>query len=204
MSLKRTVFCCGSLLLVGGLLAGCPSSSTAPATCEDGVCAEGLCVPPPYVPRATCMARCVVRIGSASPCPEGLPCIGPPGRSVCWRGGELPEDAPTLDSRICASGASRPDFEAEPLAYVCEPPCEGDGDCREGEVCLGRLACGISCASPMGAPCAAGSRCVEGYCVNARRFQDLDCDGDGDADCGLGSACDRTDAGLGCVLPLVP
>ena len=188
-----------SLLLL--CLSGCPSAFDPPANCDDGVCAgRDRCVLPPFVPRATCMASCERPTWSAipPPCPEGSPCIQYLGGDVCWTGGVVPDGAFAPDPSVCASGALRADFEAEPLVFQCRSGCVRDTDCAAPEICLGGMACAVPCTNPQGAPCAEGSTCVEGYCVNARRFIRMDCNGDGDPECPPGTACILTDVGVTC------
>lgn len=159
------------------------------------MCPAGLeCLSPPDVPESVCVERCDSVMVHCGP---GMICLFHRGVRVCWPGGDLPEGASSRDALACQRGlALRPDYEAEPLAYTCEPLCETSGDCRAGETCDDGLTCAVPCAGPGAAPCGAGSTCVQGFCLNARRFAQIDCDGngrvDGPADCPPGGMCDDT------------
>jgi hypothetical protein len=71
-------------------------------------------------------------------------------------------------------------LDAEPYRRTCEPICDTDAQCRSGERCqMFGGTCDVPCEGPGSTPCTAPNRCVDGFCVNERRFARIDCDGDG-------------------------
>lgn len=130
-------------------------------------------------------------------CDDGSWCRVLNRSSYCWYGGAVPEGEVEPRPGDCAFGlAHTPDYTAEPLGLICEPVCNEDDDCREGELCTTRR-----CSPPCGAgTCESPNRCALGTCVNERRFAQIDCDADGTPDCYPGLVCDAEAIG-GCAHP---
>jgi hypothetical protein len=133
---------------------------------------------------------------------------------ACYPGGLATEGTTTLLGSECGFGlAPRPHYDEEPLRFTCEPVCDTDADCRAGERChsYGGGTCDVPCEGSGATPCAPPNRCVDGFCLNERRFARIDCDGDGvithtfcnpelDCDCFPWGVCDP-DAIGGCAHP---
>ena len=176
----------------------CGTSHAPPVPCEDGVCPEGqLCVRLPSE-RRVCADLC--DRDETARCSSGAACTYHSSTAeVCWPGGDLMRGAHTIVNQRCGFGlTTRRDFESEPIDYTCQPVCELDEHCSDAERCQSQVTCAPPC--PEGTACGTDGRCVDGYCMNRRRYERLDCDGDGTPDCPFFTVCDAA-AVTGCGRP---
>lgn len=162
--------------------AGCPCYANG--TCDEGVCAGGVCP-------------------EEDPCPEGS--TGCP----CYANGTCDEGA-CVDA-VCVADEPCPDGEAgcpcRPEGGA-EPPCDGGLRCGAEQLCE---ACPVGergCACAEGALCAPGLRCGEAEVCEPCPSGELDCVcGEGDVcgeglRCTPGGTCEGCPAGeLGCACP---
>lgn len=174
------------------LAASCADTHQGEMRCVGGGCEDDfVCLPDEG---SVCVGSCDSTIMSR--CDNGAVCWRYRDGGVCWPGRDVPEGEEPPFQYDCAFGLRpRGDYESEPLRSTCEPVCNVDADCRDGEVCSGTT-CRAPCRNSAGEPCAATSYCVSGVvCVNERRFSRIDCDGDRDLDpeCTVTLACDPED-----------
>lgn len=182
-----------ALLASAGCIVRAPPREI-PAPCETNEACEptGTCIGE-TMGEGRCLRYC---FSSTRRCLDGAWCRAVAGGvNVCWDGGDVEEGEVSVSEGSCAFGLSvLPDYTVEPLVYRCARVCETDAHCEVGEACMSG-GCQVPCGTEH--PCDPIDHCVEGVCVNERRYARLDCDGDGYPDCRVPYQCDP-DAIGGC------